>query len=80
MVLVRQREDMSKIESLLKEARSLSTAERRQLAELLLAQAGEEADRDEAAVGRRGLATWTESTRSEDWSPFYPSKLRKAGA
>ena len=71
---------MSKIESLLEEARSLSTAERRQLAEMLLAQAGEEADRDEAEVGKRGLATWTESTRAEDWSPFYPSQLRKAGA
>ncbi|MBI4602034.1 MAG: hypothetical protein HY721_08740 [Planctomycetes bacterium] len=67
---------MSKIDSLLEEARALSNAERRQLAEKLLLQANKEAEGEESAAGERGLAAWTESTRSEDWSPFYPSKLR----
>lgn len=70
---------MSKVESLLSEAKSLSNAERRRLAELLLEQAAVEVEADETAAGRRGLRAWTESSSGEDWSQFYPRSLQTPG-
>jgi hypothetical protein len=67
---------MTKVEVILEQARGLSPAEREQLVRLLAAQAYSEGADDEAAVGKRGLAAWTESTRGEDWSMFYPQALR----
>jgi hypothetical protein len=71
---------MTKIETLLAEARSLSIAEQRRLAELLLEQAEIEAETDDAATGLRGLRAWTESVAAEDWSAHYPDSLRSPGA
>lgn len=58
---------MSKVESLLSEAKSPTNAERRRLAELLLEEAALEAGADDAAAGLRGLRAWTEATAGEDW-------------
>lgn len=70
---------MTKLEAILEQASALSPVERGQLLRLLSAQTfGEGAD-DEAAVGERGLAAWTESTQGEDWSTFYPATLRNGG-
>lgn len=70
---------MTKLESLLSAARSLTNAERRRLAELLLQQADLEAEEDDAAAGLRGLQAWTESASGEDWSEYYPDTLRPKG-
>jgi hypothetical protein len=66
---------MTKIEVILKDASSLSADERRQLIELLCRQLDNSHETEEA-VGRRGLAAWTNSTRDEDWSAHYPPELR----
>ena len=67
---------MTKLEAILEQASGLSPVERGQLLRLLSAQTfGDGAD-DEAAVGKRGLAAWTESTHGEDWCTFYPDTLR----
>ena len=71
---------MSRLESLLSEAQSLTNAERLKLAELLLKQAALEAEEDDVEVGQRGLLTWTASVRGEDWSAYYPHRLRSLGA
>ena len=70
---------MTKLESLLSNAKSLTNAERRRLAELLLQQAELEAETDEKAAGQRGLRAWTESASGEDWSEYYPDTLRSQG-
>lgn len=70
---------MTKLDLILEQAGGLSPDERGQLLRLLSAQTfGDGAD-DEAAVGRRGLAAWTESAHGEDWSTFYPDTLRNGG-
>jgi hypothetical protein len=70
---------MSRVESLLSEAKSLTNAERRRLAELLLEEAALEAGADDAATGLRGLRAWAEATAGEDWSEFYPDSLHSPG-
>ena len=60
---------------ILKDASSLSVDERRRLIELLCRQL-DNGDETERAVGRRGLSAWTDSTRDEGWSAFYPAELR----
>ena len=70
---------MSKLESILSDAESLTNAERRKLAELLLKQAEREAEADDAAAGLRGLRAWTESAIGEDWSAYYPDDLGSRG-
>ncbi len=67
---------MTKLEAILEQANGLSPVERQQLLHRLSAQAFADTVDDEAAVGKRGLATWTESTQAEDWSMFYPDTLR----
>ena len=66
---------MSKLDSILSDAKSLTYAERRKLAELLLKQTELEAEADDAAAGLRGLRAWTESATGEDWSAYYPDDL-----
>jgi hypothetical protein len=70
---------MTKLEAILEQANGLSPVEREQLLHLLSAQAFGHGVDDEAAVGKRGLAAWTESTQAEDWSMFYPDALRNGG-
>ena len=67
---------MTKLEAILEQANGLSPIERERLLQLLSAQAFGDFVDDEAAVGKRGLAALTESTRDEDWSVFYPDTLR----
>ncbi len=67
---------MTRLESLLREAQALSPTELAKFLGALMEQADREADVDTAAVGQRGLAAWTGSTRDEDWSAFYPAGLR----
>ena len=67
---------MSRLESLLSDAQSLTNAERLKLAELLFKQAALEAEADDAAAGQRGLCAWTESAGRENWSEYYPDSLR----
>lgn len=71
---------MTTFDSIIKAARSLNLAERVRLARTLLAEASSDVQDDEAAVGRRGLASLTASTRDEDWSEFYPPDLRQRKA
>jgi hypothetical protein len=68
---------MTTFDSIHNQARTLSAAEQIRLAELLLREARDETSEDEAAIGRRGLAAWTDSAQSEDWSSFYPASLRR---
>jgi hypothetical protein len=70
---------MSLFESLLSEARSLTNAERLKLAELILKQAALEAQEADAEAGRRGLLAWTAAVHGEDWSAYYPDRLRSLG-
>ncbi len=70
---------MSKLENLLSDAKSLTIAERRRLAELLLEQTALEAKADDAEAGLRGLRAWTESAVGEDWAEYYPHSLRSGG-
>jgi hypothetical protein len=67
---------MTRLESILEEAKLLSPSEREKLMAALAEQAAADAESD-AAVAQRGLAYLTESTRSEDWSEFYPDRLRR---
>lgn len=68
--------DMTRLEAILERAKGLSAVERAQLLHELTANVAEAHPDDEIAVGQRGLAAWTESTRSEDWSKYYPDSLR----
>ena len=70
---------MSRFESLLSEAQSLTNAERLKLAELLFKQARLEAEDDDAEAGHRGLLAWTASVRGEDWSEYCPDRLSSTG-
>ena len=70
---------MSRFESLLSEAQSLTNAERLKLAELLFKQAALEAEVDDKAAGQRGLCAWTESAVGENWSEYHPDSLRSHG-
>jgi len=67
---------MSKPEMLLRDAESLTNAERRRLGELLLRQAALEAEAEDTAAGLRGLRAWTAATLEDDWSAYYPDRLR----
>lgn len=70
---------MTKVEAILEQAYRLSASEREELLRLLAAQAFSERDDDDAAVGMRGVAAWTQSTQGEDWSAYYPDTLRQSG-
>lgn len=67
---------MTKLESILQQARSLSPPELEELMKVLSSFAFDGREEDDAAVGRRGLAALTESTKDEDWSTYYPDELR----
>jgi len=67
---------MASLESILLDARSLSPSERAELVTKLLEEAARDVETHDAAVGQRGLAAWTESTRDESWEPHYPPGLR----
>ena len=71
---------MADFDSIHNQARGLPLTDRQRLARLLLAETSTGEPTDEIAVGERGLAAWTDSTRSEDWSQFYPPSLRKRKA
>ena len=70
---------MTRLEAILEQAKGLSPVEREQLLHRLSAKAFGDSVDDEAAVGKRGLVAWTESTQGEDWSMFYPDTLRNGG-
>jgi len=70
---------MTKLETILEQAKGLSPVQREQLVRLLSAQAFGQPSDDEAAAGQRGLAAWTAATQGEDWSMFYPEALRNGG-
>lgn len=71
---------MTKLELILEQADALSQAEREQLLQMLSARVfSQGAGDDDSAAGQRGLALWTESTRGEDWSMYYPDSLRNGG-
>ena len=65
---------MTRLETILEQAANLTPDERDHLIKLLLDRAPLAPD-DDAASARRGLAAWTDSSRGEDWSPFYPKSL-----
>ena len=67
---------MTKLESILRQARLLPPEELAKLLDKLLEQSTRESEVEETLAGRRGLAAWTESARREDWSEFYPDSLR----
>ncbi len=67
---------MRKLEKILAEILALREPERDELLARLLANGLSSAQHDDEAAGQRGLAAWTEATREEDWSPFYPPELR----
>ena len=69
---------MTKLEAILRDVQLLSAEERLDLLAVLHEQtpAALDEELDGAAIGRRGLAAWTESARGEDWSAFYPDTLR----
>ncbi|MCK4341972.1 MAG: hypothetical protein KAY37_09645 [Phycisphaerae bacterium] len=67
---------MTKLESILREARLLPPEELARLLAGLLEQSTRDSEVEETLAGQRGLAAWTESTRREDWSAFYPHDLR----
>ncbi len=61
---------------MLRDARALPPAELAKLTAALLEETSGLTEAEETAVGRRGLASWTESTCGEDWSAYYPPVLR----
>ncbi len=70
---------MTPLEVILKEVDCLSVNERAQLVRMLLEAMERDAEADEIATGQRGLAAWTDSTRDESWSDFYPETLCARG-
>jgi len=66
---------MTRLEAIIEETKLLSASEREQLVKVLSDQAA--AGQYDAAVGRRGMASMTESSRQEDWSAHYPESLRR---
>ncbi len=67
---------MTKLESILEQAKSLSAPELDELMKALSSFAFDGCGEDDASVGKRGLAALTESTKNEDWSMYYPDELR----
>lgn len=68
---------MGAFESILELARALTDEERVRLAGLLLQnQEPAEEEQDEIESGKRGLQSWSDSARDDDWSDFYPPSLR----
>jgi len=67
---------MTKLESILEQARKLSPMELEELRQALSAYGLNGQGEDDASVGKRGLAALTESTRADDWSLYYPDELR----
>jgi hypothetical protein len=67
---------MTKLESILRDARRLPPEELAQLLSALMESGDSHEEIEETLAGQRGLANWTESTRGEDWSEFYPESLR----
>ena len=67
---------MTKLQAILREVRSLSDSERAELLALLAKELAADAGSEHDALGRRGLAAWSELSRDEDWSEFYPDSLR----
>jgi hypothetical protein len=65
---------MTKLERILEEVKSLTPPDRERLLELLQGDPSVEGG-VVPSLGARGLASWTESTRNEDWSEFYPAIL-----
>ncbi|MBI3836137.1 MAG: hypothetical protein HY287_17585 [Planctomycetes bacterium] len=70
---------MTKLEAILEQAKGLSRFELEDLLRELSAYALDNRADDEADVGKRGLNAWTESTKGEDWSAYYPDSLRNGG-
>jgi len=70
---------MTRLETILEQTKALSPTEREQLLRHLSTQSCGQGPDDETAVGTRGLAAWTESTRGDDWSMFYPDGLHNGG-
>lgn len=68
---------MANFDSIFDDARALPPEDRIRLARMLMPEGAARNDADEIGVGERGLAAWTDSTRNEDWSEFYPTSLRK---
>ncbi|MBD3355747.1 MAG: hypothetical protein GF363_01200 [Chitinivibrionales bacterium] len=68
---------MADLDTILAEARTLSPAQRTELVHKLLEQSNQEAKEDETQTGRRGLETWTQSARAEDWERYYPDSLHR---
>jgi len=66
---------MTTLEKILEQAKDLSPIEIESLLRELSAHALSQPGDDDASVGKRGLSAWTESTRNEDWSAFYPDSL-----
>ncbi len=66
---------MTRLESIVEQAKLLSASERAELIAIL--KEGEIDSESDEAVGLRGLAALTESTRHEDWSEFYPESIRR---
>ena len=67
---------MTKLEAILRDADSLSPAERSELVAILSQQEAPADVNDELAAGLHGLAAWTQSTRNESWEEFYPEALQ----
>jgi hypothetical protein len=67
---------MTKLESILRDARRLPPEELARLLSALMESGDSQEAVEETLAGQRGLANWTESTRQEDWSEFYPDSLR----
>lgn len=72
---------MTKVESILVEAKLLSPADRAELVAKLKEQTILEIQEDDWAAGQRGLTAWSESAGNESWEPYYPPSLwNKQGA
>lgn len=69
---------MTELEAILAKLTSLSPNERSRLLSELLRLNGSPSEAEELAVGRRGLASWTQSTAGEPWDDVYPDELRNS--
>lgn len=69
---------MTKVESILRQAESLTEGEFNELLAALLERSSTP-DADDLLTGARGLHNLTESTRDDDWSAFYPPDLHDGG-
>lgn len=66
---------MTRLESILHDAKSLSDDDRQRLVEALKRELTLAAPDDEHAAAQRGLDEWTKSVGGEDWSAYYPDSL-----